>query len=72
MRDAASLETATKGCRAVYHCAAQLSTTSGGEQAERVHPPLVMLRKVLDDFNFARNEPAPGDVFGVARRLPPE
>jgi nucleoside-diphosphate-sugar epimerase len=32
LRDAASLEAATKGCRAIYHCAAQLSTASGGEQ----------------------------------------
>ena len=32
LRDAASLEAATTGCHAVYHCAAQLSTASGGEQ----------------------------------------
>src|SRR5262249_35402723 len=32
LRDTASLEAATKGCHAVYHCAAQLSTASGGEQ----------------------------------------
>lgn len=32
LRNAASIELATKGCGAIYHCAAQLSTTSGGEQ----------------------------------------
>jgi nucleoside-diphosphate-sugar epimerase len=32
LRDAASLMTPTKGCSAIYHCAAQLSTASGGEQ----------------------------------------
>jgi nucleoside-diphosphate-sugar epimerase len=32
LRDAASTEAATRGCDAIYHCAAQLSTASGGER----------------------------------------
>jgi len=69
LRDPATLVGATRNCAAVYHCAAQISTVSGGEQdifATNVLGTRNLLRAALD--NGVRRVVVSGSLSAVGHR----